>query len=927
MAESFSNFEQKFKTPEEELDFLRKEVSRKEKELLEDGNIVNKEKLLNEKIEEYRKTESEQILNKDYIIPEKELNSIVLELSPESHDSKISELINILQDKGVFNTLSVIGRLKDPHLEDDFHRFLVQYIKAGFPVSNIKEKSPIFKSLKMTLFEVSLPEVYEDEQKGKNLKEIISKMEQFYSGMFSVASDEKDGSGYFVLELANSNNSNEIVFYISVPDSKKILFEKQLVSIFPNVRVLEKKDDYNIFNEGGDYVGSYAEFSANDILPIKTYDQYDYDPLKIILNSFSKVDKETEGAAIQIIVKPSRVEKMSFFKRVLKEMEKGLKFKDALKKADSSFLNISQQVFREIFFSNKKDEKKDDSSLSNQVPIENIKNKISSPLVDINIRVMASSNTHEEADAILSDIESVFNQFENTTGNKIKFKRVFGKDLLKMSRDFSFRLFNFSKSITLNLKELTTVIHLPEIDSKVNSQLKQTKANTAPAPMDLSDQGILLGINKFRGIDTEIKITPEDRLRHFYVIGQTGTGKTTLLKTMIRQDILNGDGVCMIDPHGSDIQEVLSYIPKERYEDVIYFDPSYVERPMGLNMLEYDVRFPEQKTFVVNEMMSIFNKLFDMKTAGGPMFEQYFRNATMLVIEDPETGCTLLDVSRVLADKTFRQLKLSRCKNPIVVQFWKEIAEKAGGEASLSNIVPYITSKFDVFLSNEIMRPIVAQEKSSFNFREIMDDKKILLVNLAKGRLGDVNSNLLGLIIVGKLLMAALSRVDSFGKELPPFYLYIDEFQNVTTDSISTILSEARKYKLSLTIAHQFIAQLDEKIKDSVFGNVGSMSVFRVSSEDSEYLEKQFAPVFSAKDLMNVDNHNSFVKMLSGGRPVKPFSMETNLPPRGTKILLDKIKELSYLKYGKDREEVENIIMEKYKKPEVKIDVPSVQKI
>jgi predicted ribonuclease YlaK len=927
MAESFSNFEQKFKTPQEELDFLRKEVSKKEKELLEDGNTVNRDQILNEKIEEYKVDGGEQKLDSNYVIPEKELNSIVLELAPESHDSKISELINILQDKGIFNTLSVIGRLKDPHLEDDFHRFLVQYIKAGFPISNIKERNPIFKSLRMTLFEVSLPEVYEEEQKGKNLKEIISKMEQFYSGMFSVAGNEKDNAGYFVLELANSNGSNEIVFYISVPDSKKILFEKQLVSIFPNARVIEKKDDYNIFNEGGDYVGSYAELSTNDILPIKTYDQYDYDPLKIILNSFSKVDKESEGAAIQIIVKPSKTEKISFFKRVLKEMEKGLKFKDALKKADNSFLNISQQVFKEIFFSNKKDEKKDDTSISNQVPMENIKNKISSPLVDINIRIMASSNTQEEANAILSDIESVFNQFENTTGNKFKFKRVFGKELLKMSRDFSFRLFNYSKKFTLNLKELTTVIHLPEIDSKINSQLKQTKANTAPAPMDLSNQGILLGLNKFRGIDTEIKITPEDRLRHFYVIGQTGTGKTTLLKTMIRQDILNGDGVCMIDPHGSDIQEILSYIPKERYEDVIYFDPSYTERPMGLNMLEYDVRFPEQKTFVVNEMMSIFNKLFDMKTAGGPMFEQYFRNATMLVIEDPETGCTLLDVSRVLADKTFRQLKLSKCKNPIVVQFWKEIAEKAGGEASLSNIVPYITSKFDVFLSNEIMRPIVAQEKSSFNFREIMDNKKILLVNLAKGRLGDINSNLLGLIIVGKLLMAALSRVDSFGKELPPFYLYIDEFQNVTTDSISTILSEARKYKLSLVIAHQFIAQLDEKIKDSVFGNVGSMSAFRVSSEDAEYLEKQFSPVFSAKDLMNVDNHNSFVKMLSGGRPVKPFSMETNLPPRGTKILLDKIKELSYLKYGKNREEVEKKIMEKYKKLEVKIDIPPISKV
>jgi hypothetical protein len=217
------------------------------------------------------------------------------------------------------------------------------------------------------------------------------------------------------------------------------------------------------------------------------------------------------------------------------------------------------------------------------------------------------------------------------------------------------------------------------------------------------------------------------------------------------------------------------------------------------------------------------------------------------------------------------------------------------------------------------MRPIVSQEKSSFDFRDIMDNKKILLVNLAKGRLGDINSNLIGLIIVGKILMAALSRTDSFGKDFPPFYLYIDEFQNVTTDSISTILSEARKYKLSLTIAHQFIAQLDEKIKNSVFGNVGSMAAFRVSSDDAEYLAKQFAPVFSAKDLMNIENHNSYVKMLSNGRPAKPFSMETNLPPRGNKVLLDKIKEISYLKYGKDRAEVEKLVMEKYKKPEVKI--------
>jgi hypothetical protein len=920
----FENSENKIKTPQEELDFLRGEVFRREKELIEKGEEVSRDAVVGHELIEHKTRDPKEVLHPDYSLKEKEVESIVLDLSPEEHDTKMAELINILQEKGVLNTISIVDALKDPHVEDDFHRFLIQYIKAGFPIRGANEQSPIFQALKMTLFEISLPNKKGDEeQKNKNLKELVSKMEQFYSGMLSVDNDKKN-LDYFVLELANANHSNEFVFYIAVPSVKAPLLEKQLLSIFSEAKIIEKKDDYNIFNEQGDFCGSCAELTTKDIFPLKTYEQFDYDPLNVLLNSFSKINKDGQGAAIQIIVQPEGNEKISFYKRVLKEMEKGLKFKEALKKADNSLIACVKGVCKDLFVGETAKEKKEKEENKPKVPdqgaIENIKAKVSSKFAKVNIRLMTSSSTSEEANSLLFDLESAFNQFENTTGNRFKFKKMFGKDLLKLSRDFSFRIFNDSQKINLNLKELTTIMHMPESELKGSTQLKQTKAGTAPAPLDLPEAGLFLGTNIHRNIETKIFALPEDRLRHFYVIGQTGTGKTTLLKTMIRQDILNGDGVCMIDPHGSDIQEVLSYIPPERYEDVIYFDPGYTERPMGLNMLEYDRRFPEQKTFVVNEMLSIFNKLFDMKTAGGPMFEQYFRNAVMLVIEDPDTGCTLLDVSRVLADKTYRQLKLANCKNPIVVQFWKEIAEKAGGEASLANIVPYITSKFDVFLSNEIMRPIVAQEKSAFNFREIMDNKKILLVNLAKGRLGDINSNLIGLIIVGKILMASLSRVDSFGADLPPFYLYIDEFQNVTTDSISTILSEARKYKLSLTVANQFIAQLEEKIRDSVFGNVGSIVSFRVSSEDAEYLEKQFAPVFTAKDLMNVDMHNSYVKLLSNGRPVAPFSMFTNLPPRGTKILLDKIKELSYLKYGKERSLVEMEIMEKYKKPDIKPD-------
>ncbi len=530
---------------------------------------------------------------------------------------------------------------------------------------------------------------------------------------------------------------------------------------------------------------------------------------------------------------------------------------------------------------------------------------------------------------ILTEMESAFNQFDNTLGNAVKFDRMEKGNLTKMFTAFAFRTFSDEHKMPLNIKEITTLLHFPGMGIKASPYLKQSKAGTAAAPLDLQRQGILLGINKNRNTETKIFMGKEDRLRHFYTIGQTGTGKTNFLKNMIIQDIQNGDGVCMIDPHGSDIQDVLANIPPERYDDVIYFDPSYAPRPMAMNMLEYDPQDTNQKTFVINELFSIFDKLFDLKATGGPIFEQYFRNSAALVMEDPESGNTLIDVARVLSNKQFRDMKLSKCKNPIVYQFWKEIAEKAGGESSLANFVPYITSKFDIFLGNDIMRPLIAQEKSSFNFKDIMDNKKILIVNLSKGRLGDINANLIGLILVGKILMSALSR-DASVKGFPPFYLYIDEFQNITTNSISTILSEARKYKLSLHLAHQYIAQLKDEIRDAVFGNVGSIVSYRVGSEDAEFLEKQFTPVFSSQDIMNIDNLNAYGKLLINGRPARPFNFFVPFPEQNPAIhsekmsaeQLNNLKQLSYLKYGTDRAEVEELIMKKYRKEEPK-PIPS----
>ncbi|MBI2055448.1 MAG: type IV secretion system DNA-binding domain-containing protein, partial [Candidatus Sungbacteria bacterium] len=414
-----------------------------------------------------------------------------------------------------------------------------------------------------------------------------------------------------------------------------------------------------------------------------------------------------------------------------------------------------------------------------------IEAKGSKPLFETNVRIVASAATAERAEEIVRNIEAAFLQFRDPGLNEFSVKPLKGRELRRGFYRFSFRIFDEGYSSVLSSEELTSIFHFPNVPVET-PKLKVVKSREAPPPVNLPAAGILVGYSLFRGERRDVYITEDDRRRHFYIIGQTGTGKTVLMTEMIRQDILAGKGVCFIDPHGDTVEEILGFVPPSRVEDVIYFNPGDTARPMGLNMLEYDPRFPEQKTVVVNELFSIFQKLYGaVPEALGPMFEQYFRNSTLLVMDDPASGNTLLEVERVFADKEFRDLKLSRSENVVVRTFWRDIAEKAGGESALANMAPYITSKFDTFLANEIMRPVIAQEKSAFNFREIMDSGKILLINLSKGRLGELNSSLIGLIIVGKLLMAALSRTDMPEKERRDFYLYIDEFQNVTTKSIS----------------------------------------------------------------------------------------------------------------------------------------------
>lgn len=899
---------QKFSNPEEELAFLRHQIEIKEKELQSYGIEQAREHASQQVLQTYQEIPREEILHQDHILDHKEEQAITLKLKPEKHDAQIEELFGILLEKGLRNTLSIIENMGNPHLEDDFHRFIIQYFLSAHELPGLSSSSQEFKAMNLALFEVTLPVDSPEEKNSLSSEVLMRAMEQFYAGMqaISVEQDNKNKQ-YYTVEIAKPLGSEYVVLYVALPRERGLLLEKHLLAYYKNAKVREVSDDYNIFIEGAESVGSYASLSKEQALPILTYDELGHDPMSVILNVFSKLDPAQEGAALQIVVTPIGEDKKKEFGKVLDDLKKGIDLKDAgYESFGKGLLNASKDLF-----SNKKNETEEDKKIDD-FAIQSVTKKMSSTLFNVSIRAIASSQNKIRSESILYDIESAFHQFNNTHGNSFKFTKVPEKRNNQLTHNFIFRIPSEKHGVILNLKELTSVFHFP-VGHAASMGIKESRSGTAQAPFEARDGKVAIGINEYRGDTSKVYMKELDRMRHLYVIGQTGTGKTGILLNMIAQDIKNGEGVCYIDPHGNDIQTLLSMIPKERADDVIYFDPAYTERPFGLNMLEYDVRFPEQKTFVINELMNIFNQLFDMKTTGGPMFEQYFKNSAGLVMDHPESGSTLLEITRVLSDKAFRDMKLQHTTNPIIKQFWIN-AEKTTGEQGLENFVPYITSKFDTFISNEIMRPIVAQQASAFNFRDIMDNKKILLVNLSKGRLGEINANLIGMIIVGKLQMAALSRVDSFGKEYAPFYLYIDEFQNVTTPSISSILSEARKYKLSLTVAHQYLGQLKEDIKGAILGNVGSMALFRISPEDASVLESRLKPTFSAEDIIKLDNRNALVSMLVNGQPAKPFNIKTEDYMGGDSGIIEPLKELSYIKYGRPRNEVEEEILGRFYK-------------
>lgn len=776
------------------------------------------------------------------------------------------------------------------------------YVFYNYLRSKLLHKQAI-SAVNRKLFLITLPKELKEQDKNKEIKDLIAPTEIFLRNIHAIQEHLK--GEHITLEIISKNGL--IGFYIGIPKRLTTLLEKQITAQYPDA-VIEEVQDPNIFPKEGKVAATQLKLKKESAYPILTYKKFENDALNSLTNALSKLNEDTEGASIQISIRPIKDTWQKKAHALAKSMYQG-------KSGGSS---ITKDVFKGLgeivstSSSQKSDDKKEEPNkitTTEEKFIEAIGEKATKSGFETAIRVVVASATKEEAQIHLNNILSSFNQYSSSGLNRFILDKLSEH---KTISQYIFRLFSFGKPFILNTEEIATLWHLPNAHLDTPN-IMWLKAKRFSPPDNLPKEGIMLGKNIYRGIESIIRIKDDDRRRHIYSVGKTGTGKSTWMQNMALQDILAGKGVCVIDPHGDLINWLLERIPKERVDDVIHFYPPDTDRPMGLNML--DAKTPAQKDMVVSELISIFYKLFDPSGSGqtiGPMFEHYMRNAMLALLADDESGATLVEIPRMFTDKKFREYKLSKVTDPAVRQFWiQEYAQSQRGQQS-ADMLSYVISKLGRFLSNEMMRNIVGQKNSAFNIRNIMDDKKILLVNLAKGLTGEINSNLLGFILVSKIQMAALSRADVPEDERQDFYLYIDEFQNVTTDSIATILSEARKYRLNLNITHQFIAQLEEKIKDAVLGNVGTIVSFRIGAPDTEVLGPEFSPEVSENDLVNIENRNAYIKLMIDGATSPPFNMAT-LAPMGkpNPKIAEALKKLSRLKYGKDRRLVDMEIKER----------------
>jgi hypothetical protein len=668
----------------------------------------------------------------------------------------------------------------------------------------------------------------------------------------------------------------DIRFYVWAPKKLKDLVEKQIHGSYPDAEILEV-DEYNIFTTEGKVAYKSFQLGKSNFYPLKTFKDLATDPMTGITASLAKMGPG-EAAAIQILISPAESD----------WQKTGSKFISDTKKQES-------------------DPEKAKFSTSAKT-LEAVEGKISKPGFETSIRIVAISPDAAMAKSHITNMGSSFAQYagemNNLKGRKIYSKGGFMEDFLYRYQPM-FNILGNHPSI-LNSEELATIFHFPN-KQVTTPHVFWLNAKTAPAPSQIPSEGFYIGVSNYQGVKRPVFIGNEDRMRHLYIIGKTGTGKSEMLKDMVLQDIKAGRGVCFMDPHGDAVEDLLKLIPPERAEDVIYFNPSDTERPMGMNLLE--ARTEDEKHFAATSIINLMYKLFDPYKTGivGPRFEHGVRNAMLTAMSVP--GNTFVEVMRIMTDARYVQELLPHVTDPIVRRYWTDqIAQTS--DFHKSEVLDYTVSKFGRFVTNKLIRNIIGQSQSSFDMRKVMDEGKILLINLAKGPLGEENSNFLGLLLVPRILMAAMSRANVPMEERRDFYFYVDEFQNFATPDFAVILSEARKYRLGLCVANQFIGQVEEEVKNAIFGNVGTKIAFRIGVTDASYMSHEFAPTFSEEDLLNVEKYHAYVTTIVNNEPVPAFSVDTTKDINKIKAMestrvAEIIKEMSRLKYGRDMKLVE----------------------
>lgn len=771
------------------------------------------------------------------------------------------------------------------------------------------------------IFLVLLPrEVSKDEEKApksgiEHIREQISQAERIMMAIGGL----KASSGLFAgdrdqVSFEMVAHKGIISFYVVIPEKLVNYMLQQMRSSYPNAE-FEEVEDYNIFMPTGSMLGAYIIQSEPEYLPIRTYRVFDVDPFESLTNTMSKISPE-ESVAVQFVLRSAKSDWRNKGKQAISKIQKGEGiYKSDIVGVSDVLLGVGKFLHESVRNSNPDPMPEKDKSVrlspKEEEMAKSIEEKSSKAGLEVNVRILVTGPSEPQIKMHLDNIINGFAQYNiYEYGNSLTPSKMKPDALAK---DFIFRSFNKKKRMILNTEEVTSLFHLP-LPTTSTPNIRWLTSRKAPVPVNLPSEGITLGFNLYRGEKTVVHMAEEDRMRHMYIIGTTGVGKSNLMYHIALQDVRLGRGVGIIDPHGDFVEYILENMPEERYEDVVVFEPSNMDYPIALNMLEAEN--PHEKDFITQEMIQMFYKLVTDPAMLGPMFEHYMRNAMLLLMADMENPGTITEIPRIFTDDKYRKTLMPKLTDPIVRAFWEKEWEQTSGQ-SKSDMLGYLISKVGRFIENEMMRNIIGQPRSSINFKRIMREKKILLVNLSKGKIGDINSMLMGLIVVSKLQIAAFAQADIPSSERKDFYLFIDEFQNYTTDSIATILSEARKYRLSLTMAHQYLGQLvknnDTSIRDAVLGNVGTMISFRIGVEDAPTIAQQMAPVFSEYDLVNMERYNAAIKMLVHNTVQRAFSMATFPPEEGSKEKADLLRELSSHKYGRPRAIVEREILERSK--------------